>query len=359
MSKDLTPTQKIAFAAMLTALSVIATFIAKTIPMGSFSFLRFSLTPALVIYTSLALGPLYGAVVGGLADLIPAFGLPTGSYNFLITFVYIILGILPWLLEKLTRHFRSALRKPYLFYSILFLFLVVTALIFYLTDWLDKSFGAAAYWGKPAVLTVSFILDVGLCVGLYFTNRYYQKRILEHPDVPSPNEIATIALISEVVVMDLLKALAFWLWYNLLASGTEYSFPIDFGFFFSMLFLGAPLDVFLITFLNSWLLLFTKHYIHAYEGGNSQKTADQNGPLVDDKNKDEAIPEEEKEEIRREHKEKVGWIIFFCVLILAMVVCFVAIKVIQGQSPSAASSIKAGNGGLLFLFFHDFSSFFS
>jgi hypothetical protein len=36
------------------------------------------------------------------------------------------------------------------------------------------------------------------------TNKYYQKRILEHPDdIPSPNEIATIALISEVVVMDL------------------------------------------------------------------------------------------------------------------------------------------------------------
>ena len=51
MSKDLTSTQKITFAAMLTALAVIATFIAKTIPMGSFTFLRFSLTPALVVYT--------------------------------------------------------------------------------------------------------------------------------------------------------------------------------------------------------------------------------------------------------------------------------------------------------------------
>lgn len=359
MSKDLTQTQKITFAAMLTALSVIATFIAKTIPMGSFSFLRFSLTPALVIYTSLALGPLYGAIVGGLADLIPAFGLPTGSYNFLITIVYIILGVLPWLLEKLTRHFRSALRKPYLFYGVLALLLAVTALIFYLTDWLDKSFGAAAYWGKPAVLAVSFILDAGLCVGLYFTNRYYQKRILEHPDVPSPNEIATIALVSEVVVMDLLKALAFWLWYNLLASGIKYPFPLDYGFFFSMLFLGVPLDVLLITFLNSWLLLFTKHYIHAYEGGNSQKSADQNGPLVDDKNQDGTIPEEEKEEIRREHKEKVGWIIFFSVLIIVMVICFVVIKVIQGQTSSTASSIKVGNEVLVFMFFHDFSSFFS
>jgi hypothetical protein len=158
--------------------------------------------------------------------------------------------------------------------------------------------------------------------------------------------------------MDLLKALAFWAWYNLLASGVQYPFPIDYGFFFSMLFLGAPLDVLLISFLNSWLLLFTKHYIHAYGGGNSEKSADQNTPLVDDKIKDETISEDEKEEIRREHKEKIGWIIFFSVLIVVMIVCFVVIKVIQGQTSSVASSIKVSNEGLVFMFFHDFSSFF-
>ncbi|MFA6619806.1 MAG: hypothetical protein WCS90_01565 [Bacilli bacterium] len=355
MSKDLTPTQKITFAAMLTALSVIATFIAKTIPMGSFTFLRFSLTPALVVYTSLTLGPLYGAIVGGLADLIPALAYQTGEYNFLITIVYILLGVLPWLLEKLTRHFRSALRKPYLFYVVLALIFVITVVIFYATDWLDKSFGQAAYWGKPTILVISFVLDIGLCIGLYFTNHYYQKRILEHPDVPSPNEIATIALVSEVVMMDLAKALAFWLFYNWVASSR---FPISYGVIFSMLFLGAPVDVFFITFMNSWLLLFTKRFIHAYGGGNPENSHHCKSFLVDDKNSSDDLSEDEKEEDIKDKKARIGWIIFFSVVIVIMVICIVVIRVIQGQPASSPSGLKAISDSLHFLFFHDFSSLF-
>ena len=92
MNKSLTTTQKITFSAMLLAMAVVSTFVAKTIPMGPFYYLRFSLTPALVIYTSLSLGPLYGAIVGAAADLIPAFALPTGTgdWNFLITLVYVV-----------------------------------------------------------------------------------------------------------------------------------------------------------------------------------------------------------------------------------------------------------------------------
>jgi hypothetical protein len=358
MSKDLTATQKITFAAMLTALAVISTAIAKTFSMGSFLFLRFSLTPALVIYTSLALGPLYGAIVGGLADLIPAFAIPTGSYNFLITFVYIFLGVLPWLLEKFTRHFRSAFRKPYLFYGTLTLLLGVVAALLYGTSWLDWSFGEAASWGKPTILAVSFVLDVGLCVGLYFTNRYYQKRILEHPDVPSPNEIATIALISEVVVLDLLKALAFWVWFNFLASGVSYPFPLNYGFFFTMLLLAVPLDVLLITFMNSWLLLFTKHYIHAYSGGKPEKSSGEEASLVDGTNHSENESEEERAEAAKERKTRIGWIVFFSVVILSMIVCFVVIHYIQGQPSASSSSQKAALNGLALTIFHHFSSLF-
>jgi hypothetical protein len=60
------------------------------------------------------------------------------------------------------------------------------------------------------------------------TNKYYQKRILEHPDIPSPNEIATIASVSEVVVMDLLKALAFWA--GSITWIANIKFPLSYGF---------------------------------------------------------------------------------------------------------------------------------
>jgi ECF transporter S component (folate family) len=351
MSKDLSVTQKITFSAMLLALSVIATFIAKTIPMGSFYYLRFSFTPALIIYTSLTLGPFYGAVVGACSDLIPAFTYSQGEYNFLITFVYMILGILPWLLEKGTRHFRTAFRKPYLFYGVLAVIFAILVAVFYATDWLDSSFGNAAYWAKPTVLAILFVLDIGLCVGLYFTNKYYQKRILENPDIPSPNEIATIALVSEIVVMDLLKALAFWAFYNFLSTKP---FPLSYGFVFSMLLMGSPLSILLVTFADSWLLIYTKRFIRAYGYADAPSeangTSDAHSLLIDDENHRENLSEEEKEDILKQKKAKTRWFIFFTVIILLMIASIVVIKVMQGQSSASSSSSKTALDYLNFLF---------
>lgn len=321
--RQLSPTQKITFAAMLLALSVIMTFIAKTIPMGAFYYLRFSLTPSLIIYTSLTLGPLYGAIVGLFSDLLPALAYPQGSYNFLISIVYILLGVLPWCLAKLTKRFRSALHKPYAFYVALAIIFIIICSLFYGTELLDESFGANAVWAKPTILAVVFVLDIGLCVGLYFTNKYYQKRILENPDVPSPNETALIALVSEVVLMDVLKALAFFLWYNFLANET---FPLSYWFVFSMLIMGSPVNILIIVFADSWMLIFTKRFIHAY-GWASDKPGKKS---KEEKKETKEIVLEESDDYdeKIEKRRRISWIIFFTVLILAMVACILVIKLI-------------------------------
>jgi len=169
MNKTLSPTQKITFSAMLIALAVLSTFIAKTINMGGFSFLRFSLTPALVIYTSLTLGPVYGAIVGASADLIPAFTYSQGEYNFLITIVYVILGILPWLLEKITRHFRTFLKKPLCLLWVWHGLFGIIVAIFYGNELARYEVLAKPRIGaRPTILAIVFALDVGLCVGLYY-----------------------------------------------------------------------------------------------------------------------------------------------------------------------------------------------
>ena len=101
MKKTLT-IRNITSAAVLTALSIISTIIFKLIPMGDLVFLRFSLTPSIIMFTSLVLGPFYGVVVGIVSDFIPAMVAATGAYNFFITIVYGILGVLPWIFEKIT-----------------------------------------------------------------------------------------------------------------------------------------------------------------------------------------------------------------------------------------------------------------
>lgn len=257
-NNTLGPVQKLTFAAMLLSMSIVMTLLAKTVPMGAFYYVRFSLTPSLIVFTSLALGPFYGMLVGAFSDLIPAFLYPTGQYNFLITIVYCVLGLLPWFLEMFTRRFRSALRKPYAFYAALALIFLAVTFFFYGTDLLNDSFGAAAPWAKPTILGVTALLDIGLCVALYQWNRHYEKKILEYSDIPSPNEIAFISLITETVVMDALKALAFWGFYNFLA---DESFPLSYGLVFSMLFMVSSINIMIMTFATSWMLIFTKNYI--------------------------------------------------------------------------------------------------
>lgn len=264
MKTNITMVQKITFAAMLLSMSILMTLLAKMISYGSFFFVRISLTPGIIVYASLVLGPLYGAIVGAASDLIPAitYATGTGTINPFITLVYGLLGILPWLIVKVSCHFRTALRKPYIFYVSLALILGIVAALFYATDWLDDSFGNAAVWAKPVILGVTAFLDVGLCVSLYYWNDHYQSKILDYPDVPSPNEIAFISLISEVVLMNVLKALAFWGFYNFLAYSDGYPFPLSYGFFFSMLFIVSSLEIMIMTFAVSWMLIFTKRYIH-------------------------------------------------------------------------------------------------
>jgi hypothetical protein len=342
----LSPTQKLTFAAMLLALAVISTFVAKSISLpflSSFPFLRFSLTPAIIIYTSITLGPVYGMVVGAAADVIPAFGFSTGSYNFLITIVYALFGILPWVLEKLTRHFRSTLRKPYFFYGTLAVILIALAVIFYATDWLDGNFGSSGVWAKPTILGVIFCLDVGMGVGLYFTNKFYQKRILEYPDIPSPNEIAIIDLVGEVVVLDALKALAFYIFYTWIDDGP---FVVPFSWAFAMLLMGAPLNILISTFFDSWLLIYTKKFIRSYGypiSGTFKKRAKENvseESVKDEKTtgKEIQLEEETEQDEKEQRRAKTGWIIFFTVCLLVIVACLIIIKIADRNSALKGSS---------------------
>src|SRR5574344_1964022 len=102
MKAKYTITQKITFSAMLFVLAVFSTMVFKLVSIPGLGFVRFSLTPAIVIYASLSLGPLLAATVGIGGDLTSALiepisnGLGGSSINILITIVYGLLGVCPW-----------------------------------------------------------------------------------------------------------------------------------------------------------------------------------------------------------------------------------------------------------------------
>ena len=119
MKSRYTETQKITLSAFLMILATLATVIAK---MSGIPFLRFcqiSFAPAIIMFASLALGPLYGGIVGGGADILGAFLYPTGRYNPFYTLLAILWGILPWLLLLVTKKWRTALRFPWMIYVVL------------------------------------------------------------------------------------------------------------------------------------------------------------------------------------------------------------------------------------------------
>ncbi len=246
MSKELKRIEKITLSAMLLAVSVILGSITKMISIPHLSFISISFTPMIVVFASLTLGPIYGAVVGGLADLLPAFIMPTGAYNFLLTIVYVLLGIFPWLLEKLTKRMRNFFPFIYVTIFLIALLLGLEIYFFYGTDILDKRLSYYSPYVKIIILSISALMDIATSLGLIFAERYHKKKNTSFLDSPKPSEIAFISFFLEITLLVLLRGLAYYL-YFIVISSTGYR--VAYELIISMLCISAPLDILLISFL--------------------------------------------------------------------------------------------------------------
>ena len=252
--------RNITSAAVLTALSIISTIIFKLIPMGDLVFLRFSLTPSIIMFTSLVLGPFYGAVVGIVSDFIPAMVAATGTYNFFITIVYGILGVLPWIFEKITSKFRSSLKPPFAVFIAMGVILAGLAAMLFFTDFIG---GTVFQEGntlviKFIILGIMVAVGAACCVSVSLTNRRFQRDVLEYSDIPSPNETALISLLCEALVMTVLKSLAFYLFYLIFVD----NYSPAFQFFFMMILLGLPANVTISAISVYWMLVFDHKHLH-------------------------------------------------------------------------------------------------
>lgn len=252
--------RNITSAAVLTALSIISTIIFKLIPMGDLVFLRFSLTPSIIMFTSLVLGPFYGVVVGIVSDFIPAMVAATGAYNFFITIVYGILGVLPWIFEKITSKFRSSLKPPFAVFIAMVVILAGLAAVLFFTDFIGGTVfkGEHVLVAKFIILGIMVLVSVACCLSVTLTNRRFEQNVLEYSDIPSPNETALISLLCEVLVMTILKSLAFFLFYFIFGNGYSPSFE----YFFMMLLLGLPANVTISTICVYWMLVFDHKQLH-------------------------------------------------------------------------------------------------
>lgn len=183
--------RKITISALLIALTVICLKVIAINP--GFSFVRISFGPALIIFSSLYLGPVYGAVVGAGSDLLGAFVFPTGEYQPLFTLVYGVLGVLPWLLNFLFKKINNGK-----FAGIFFIFLVILWVIAAgLMVWLFPQISDLKI--KIIFSCVGVILAVGMLVGIFFISNHFKTKFPEYDD--KFYRYASICLICEIIVM--------------------------------------------------------------------------------------------------------------------------------------------------------------
>ena len=243
----MSPGRKLAYGSLFLALAIVSTGVFKLIPMGNLYFLRFSLTPSIIVFASLFLGPVYGAAVGGLSDLIPAFLVPTGEWNFLITIVYVLFGTLPWCVNALLKKYRflnsslslviMSLAATLIFYGYA---IAEGGLLVELVELLESDILT------PIILVLVALLNVGgsLLAFLKLRKRPMKRALLL--------DVAAV----ELLVGSLLKALAFYLYLTLLASSPS---PLPFVFILAMLLMGLPLNVALdYFFVNVYVSVASK-----------------------------------------------------------------------------------------------------
>ena len=248
MSRRFNSIEKITLAATLLAIAIVLGTITKTIRIPHLSFLSFSFTPAIVIFSSLCLGPLYGALVGGLSDLIPAFLYPTGAYNFLLTIVFVLLGIFPWLLEKLTKRIRSFFPFGYLTCGLLAILFALECYFFYGTDLLNKRLSYFGEYAKVILLCLSALTDIICVVGLLLSERYYKRKKEGLSSLPGAGEVSFISFFLELILLVFLKGLAYYLYFIVISST---SYRVDYWLIVSMLVISAPLDLLFISLYHA------------------------------------------------------------------------------------------------------------
>jgi len=202
----LSPVLKITTAAMLMCLAIIFTqLIVLDIP----PFIRIGIGALPVIFASVILGPIYGGVVGALADVLGFFLFDRSGYPYtpFVTISGIILGVLPYFVFLVTKKLRYQ-KKPWPLSYLLMISIWTFLLVYVLTAGqvtlrLDANtmvtYVFDIYWKvlTPIVTAVVFGL---FTLFIHFSNRYFQKRILDLANCPSPHEVAFLVLLLEILV---------------------------------------------------------------------------------------------------------------------------------------------------------------
>lgn len=237
--------QKITFSGLLLALTIICTRIIAIQNLPVIPFVRVSLGPALIILSSLLLGPVCGAVVGAGSDILGIVLFPNTlgySINPLFTIIYGLLGILPWLIYFLIKKVKKpkfAAILNVLIFALLWIFLLIFLLTNNSVVLFNKTY-EFEIWHKALILSLSFVLTIVCVLAIHFTNKMIIKKF---PTCEFETyKISFVCLVCELVIMLILNSIVKTLF-----------FEVDFLFIFFaqavVFFIDVPLNTIVVTYL--------------------------------------------------------------------------------------------------------------
>ncbi len=221
-------TTKIAYAAMLLSIYVLSVRLIGLLQPGPiFSFNRLGIGIAIIMFGSVILGPFYGALIGVAGDALGwlILGQWTGAFNVFLSVYYAIIGVLPWVVVRLSG---PLLKKKYSLLSFSIGLGAVWAVLAVLL-WAPGIFDAGfARWNldirvcRIVVTALTGVLAALTIVGIHFL----QKKTREGVHM---GEVAWISLVVELATI-FLKPLAFYV-YCLVFLGTDIAvaWNIDYG----------------------------------------------------------------------------------------------------------------------------------
>ncbi len=246
LPKKITHLQKICLAGLFIAITTLLQKVVAINNLAIIPFLRISLGgPAVIIFSSIFLGPIYGALIGAASDVIGYFFFDRSSFGFFpqITAIYFILGLISYFifaLVKLIKNQKVLLISEGIFLFILF-FLVSLIIIFNNDLTLYSSTYHIELWQKIVIPIILFILmSLLFVITILINKKYGQDKI-----ALSPLTISGACFLIEILVMvifgSLMKGFAFG--FN--------TYPVILLTQIIVLFINVPLNtLFIILFLR-------------------------------------------------------------------------------------------------------------
>lgn len=246
---------KICLAAIFIALGMILNQVIciKEIPI--IPFVKISLGgPALIILSSLLLGPLFGALVGGAVDFLGylIFDFKTFAYFPQITLTYILLGFVPGFIFALVKNIKNKkimMGIEISFMSILFIGLT----LFFIFNNSVKLYGKVytfELYQKILLLFTLFILCGFTLLITFLMDKMYSKREDKEKLILNPYQISFVCFIVEILIMVI---------FGTLMKGISFGFtmyPAILVCQIITMFINIPLNICLI----SYILLLTRKY---------------------------------------------------------------------------------------------------